>query len=101
MLIISEMAIEHVEKHKEVAEQKRLPRKPSITIQPLMRKEFVYLFLNIDFIIALPIFRSSPAFEVGMPVLRANCCLTCVKPIARFHENDNPGIFILVHGYLR
>lgn len=89
------MAIEHVEKHRVVAVQKRLLRNPSITTQPLSRKEFVYRFLKNDFIIALPIFRSSPAFEVGMPVLRANCCLTCVKPIARFQENDNPGIFML------
>ena len=30
----------------------------------------------------LPIFLSSPAFEVGIPVLRAICCLTLVMPSA-------------------
>ena len=29
---------------------------------------------KIPLIIALPIFRSRPALEVGIPVLRANCC---------------------------
>lgn len=40
----------------------------------------------------LPIFLSRPAFVVGMPVLRAICCLAFVTPRARFHEKDNPGI---------
>lgn len=39
-----------------------------------------------------PIFRSSPAFDVGMPVSRANCCFACVMPNARFHEKLRPGI---------
>ena len=45
--------------------------------------------------IAFPIFRSRPAREVGMPVLRENCCLAWVTPSALFQENDNPGIFII------
>jgi len=55
----------------------------------------VYFLPKFDFIITLPIFRSRPAFDVGIPVCRANCCLACVMPRALFHENDNPGIFII------
>ena len=39
-----------------------------------------------------PTFRSIPAFEVGMPVLRAMFCFAFVMPSALFHEKDNPGI---------
>lgn len=39
-----------------------------------------------------PNFLSTPAFVVGMPVVRANFCRTCVMPSALFHENDSPGI---------
>lgn len=39
-----------------------------------------------------PIFRSSPALEVGMPVLRANCCFAFAMPNARFHEKERPGM---------
>lgn len=38
------------------------------------------------------ILRSSPALEVGMPVLRANCCFTLVMPKARFQEKERPGM---------
>lgn len=41
-----------------------------------------------------PTLRSSPPRVVGMPVVRATFCLKAVTPSARFHENDNPGIFI-------
>lgn len=51
-------------------------------------------FLKKDLIMIAPIFRSKPAFDVGIPTLRAICCLATVKPIARFHENVTPGIFI-------
>ena len=40
----------------------------------------------------LPTFLSNPALEVGIPVPRANFCLACVIPSARFKENDTPGI---------
>lgn len=36
--------------------------------------------------IALPIFRSTPALEVGIPVALAILCFVCVIPNARFHE---------------
>ncbi len=42
----------------------------------------------------LPTLRSSPPRVVGKPVVRATFCLKAVTPSARFHENDNPGIFI-------
>lgn len=54
--------------------------------------------LNIHFLpvsslkMALPIFRCTPAFEVGIPVARAIRCLTCVTPNARFHEKLRPGM---------
>lgn len=51
---------------------------------------------KIDLIIILPTLRSRPAFDVGMPVLRAICCFALETPSARFHEKDNPGIFIIV-----
>lgn len=44
--------------------------------------------------IVFPILRSIPAFDVGIPVFRAICCLACVNPTARFHEKDIPGIFM-------
>jgi hypothetical protein len=46
--------------------------------------------------IVLPILRSKPDFDVGIPVVLANCCLACVTPSARFQENDTPGIFMIV-----
>lgn len=49
--------------------------------------------------IIFPTLRSSPAFEVGMPVFRAIFCFVWVIPTARFHENDKPGIFILNINY--
>lgn len=39
-----------------------------------------------------PIFLSSPAFEVGIPVSRAIFCFACVMPSARFHEKLRPGM---------
>ncbi len=51
-----------------------------------------YFFPNRDFRIMLPSLRSNPALEVGMPVSRANFCLACVIPNARFHENERPGM---------
>lgn len=40
----------------------------------------------------LSYFLSNPALEVGIPVSRANFCLACVIPSARFKENETPGI---------
>ena len=54
--------------------------------------EFIYFLPNNVFQIALPIFRSTPAFDVGMPVALAIFCLICVMPKARFHEKLSPGI---------
>ena len=51
-----------------------------------------YFLPNKAFQIALPIFRSTPAFDVGMPVALAIFCLICVMPKARFHEKLSPGI---------
>lgn len=47
---------------------------------------------NKDLRMVFPIFRSSPAFEVGMPAARANLCRVCVIPRALFHENVSPGM---------
>lgn len=44
--------------------------------------------------IALPILRSSPAREVGMPVALAISRLILETPTARFQEKLSPGIFI-------
>ena len=49
-------------------------------------------FPNKAFNIRLPNFRSIPAFDVGIPVCLANCCLACVTPNALFQENESPGI---------
>ena len=43
-----------------------------------------------------PIFRSIPAFEVGMPVFLAIRCLTWVIPNARFHEKLRPGMGVVL-----
>lgn len=50
-----------------------------------------------------PIFLSNPALEVGIPVSRANFCLACVIPSARFKENDTPGIlnFVISYNYFQ
>ena len=42
--------------------------------------------------IKLPIFRSKPALDIGMPVVLAIRCLVCVKPKALFQEKLSPGI---------
>ena len=42
----------------------------------------------------LPILRSTPCLERGIPMARASRCLTLVMPNARFHEYEIPGIFI-------
>lgn len=47
----------------------------------------------------LPIFRSSPLFDMGIPVSLANFCFACVIPNARFHEKLRPGMgvdFLLI-----
>lgn len=43
----------------------------------------------------LPIFRSNPDFDIGIPVFLLIFCFVWVKPIARFQENDSPGIKLL------
>ena len=48
----------------------------------------------------LPILRSIPAFEVGMPVSLAIFCFACEMPSARFSEKLKPGIgveFLLIY----
>lgn len=50
---------------------------------------------NSDLSIILPISRSTPALEVGMPVSLANFCLACVIPKALFHEKERPGMPVL------
>ena len=59
-----------------------------------------HFFPNRVFRITFPIFRSSPAFEVGMPVSLAILCFACVMPSARFHEKLRPGmgvdLFVIV-----
>lgn len=50
---------------------------------------------NSDLSIILPIFRSTPALEVGMPVSLANFCLACVIPKALLHEKERPGMPVL------
>lgn len=50
---------------------------------------------NSDLSIILPIFRSTPALEVGMPVSLTNFCLACVIPNALFHEKERPGMPVL------
>lgn len=50
---------------------------------------------NSDLSIILPIFRSTPALEVGMPVSLANFCLACVIHKALFHEKERPGMPVL------
>ena len=50
---------------------------------------------NSDLSIILPIFRSTPALEVGMPDSLANFCLACVIPKALFHEKERPGMPVL------
>ena len=42
----------------------------------------------------LPIFRSTPARDVGIPVVRATCCFALVMPSALFKEKLRPGIFV-------
>lgn len=49
--------------------------------------------------IQLPIFRSTPFFDVGMPVARLMSCFIFVIPSARFHEKLSPGMgddFLLI-----
>ena len=58
-----------------------------------------YFFPNNFFIITLPILRSIPAFEVGMPVSLAIFCFACEIPKALFHEKLRPGMgveFLLI-----
>ena len=48
-----------------------------------------------DLSIILPILRSTPALEVGIPVSLANFCFACVIPNALFHEKERPGMPVL------
>ena len=48
-----------------------------------------------DLSIILPILRSTPALEVGIPVSLANFCFSCVIPNALFHEKERPGMPVL------
>jgi len=50
-----------------------------------------YLIPNI-----LPIFACRPCFDVGIPVAFAIFRFAAVTPVARFSENDNPGIPVLL-----
>ena len=53
----------------------------------------IYHFFPISvFKIKLPTFRSTPTFDVGMPVALTIFCLTFVMPSARFNEKVSPGI---------
>ncbi len=49
----------------------------------------------------LPIFRSKPALDRGMPVSLAKRCLAWVIPKARFHEKLSPGMgvdfFVMIY----
>lgn len=60
-----------------------------------MNLELNYFFPNIEFIIALPIFLSSPERVVGIPVALEMLLFALETPTARFHEKLRPGIFIL------
>ena len=42
--------------------------------------------------IMLPSLRSTPARDVGIPVLRAMLCFASVMPKALFHEKESPGM---------
>lgn len=48
-----------------------------------------------DLSIILPILRSTPALEVGIPVSLAKFCFACVIPNALFHEKERPGMPVL------
>ena len=48
-----------------------------------------------DLSIIRPIFRSTPALEVGIPVSLAKFCFACVIPNALFHEKERPGMPVL------
>ena len=61
-------------------------------VQLFFCHELGYFLPNSIFIIAPPIFLSTPALDVGMPVERDMFCLSFVIPNARFHEKLNPGI---------
>ena len=52
--------------------------------------------------IPLPIFCSTPALEVGMPVFRAIRCFAYVMPNARFHElrpRIGVGFMLMTYAY--
>ena len=58
-----------------------------------------HFFPNSAFKITFPIFRSTPALDVGRPVFFAISLFTCVMPNARFHEKLRPGMgddFLLI-----
>ena len=48
-----------------------------------------------DLSIILPILRSTPALEVGIPVSLAKFCFAFVIPNALFHEKERPGMPVL------
>ena len=60
----------------------------------LIVRHYLLFFPNIVFMIALPILRSIPAREVGMPVLLAISRFTLSIPKRRLHEKETPGIFM-------
>ena len=50
--------------------------------------------------IELPILRSSPFLDIGIPVSRASLCFACEIPNALFHEKESPGMgvdFLLIY----
>ena len=62
----------------------------------LLNNFFYFINLFAPLSIALPILRSRPCLDIGMPVARAIFCLACVIPNARFQENERPGIFMAI-----
>jgi len=50
--------------------------------------------------IVFPIFRSNPLRVVGIPVPFATCFFTWVTPKNRFHENENPRIWVVFNGLI-
>lgn len=71
---------------------KALVAQPNLWFRP--RQGYFFFLPKMAEMIMSPTLRSRPERDVGMPVLRANCCLARVMPIARFHEKDIPGIFM-------
>lgn len=67
------------------------------TLPCLLFRPYPYLNrLPIDFMMAEPTLRSTPAFVVGMPVAFVNSRFTFVTPSALFQEKLSPGTFVLL-----